>query len=225
MYSTIEDSAHSCWSDNFLNVFSPPSWSLRAWWTRKLSFLHWRTTLKYRFNTFPLYRVFHKDALFTPSYFYTRTTWEHTHRRIQDANKYTSLKASPGHCGWNVQIYIIDKCISDLFIKPTTLWAMQRRSQSAVGIPWAANQSHLNGANMNRPSRGSYRRQAVHCVSTGTSWAFYPELLPWLDKLSFRLTWWDWAAKAVITIPAIICSGVFALAVIRQKHNIFSPQP
>lgn len=154
-------------------------------------------------------------------FFFTRTTWEHTYTSCT----HLFLNLPLGHSSGNVHIHIIDKCISDLFIKLTALWAMQRRSQTAVGVPWVANQSHLNGANMNRPLRGSYRRQPVHGIARGTSCAFYPQLHPWLHKLSFRLACGDWAATAAIIISAIICSGVFVLAVIRQKHNIFSPQP
>ncbi len=64
---------------------------------------------------------------------------------------------------------------------------------------------------------------AVHGIARGTSCAFYPQLHPWLHIPSFRQACGDWAATAVIIICAIICSGVFVLAVIRQKHNIFPP--
>lgn len=93
--------------------------------------------------------------LHTPGYLPWRW-WqpEHNPEHTQGANKHTSLKTSPGHGSGYVQIHIIDKCISDLFIKPTSRWATQRRSQTAVGKPWVANQSHLNGANMNQPPKG-----------------------------------------------------------------------
>lgn len=136
---------------------------------------------------------------------------------------HTHLNLSLGHCSGNVHIHIIDKCISDLFIKPTALWETQRLSQTAVGVSWVANQSHLNGANMNRPLRGSYRWQPCMALQKEHHVHFTHSYTHGCTNRVSVLACGDWAATAVIIIYAIICSGVFVLAVIRQKHNIFPP--
>lgn len=117
------------------------------------TFQRWRTILQKMYLTH-IYTLAHNDTFLQ----------QHTQTH----------KLCLGGCSGNVQIYIIGKCISDLFIKPTALWAKHRRSQAAVGIPRVANQSHLNGANMNWPSRGSFRQQVVHGIARRTLCAFTP---------------------------------------------------
>lgn len=49
---------------------------------------------------------------------------------------------------------------------------------------------------------------------------------PMAGLTEFQTSMWGLSSHiAVIIISAIIRSGVFVLAVIPQKHNIFSPQP
>lgn len=75
---------------------------------------------------------------------------------------------SAGHCGGNVPIHIIDKRISDLFIKPTArreTESLSRRCRRTL----STNQSRLNGANMNGALRGWRGWQPVHCMAKRAS--------------------------------------------------------
>lgn len=143
------------------------------------------------------------------------------HRRSINATH--SLNLSPGRCSANVQIHIIDKCILDLFIKPTALWAMERGS-------WECYRSTSSSESIT-PKWWKYEstlrrrvQKAAHAWHYRGAFCILPRVAPAVRQtaLRCRLACEDRAAKVIVISP-IICSGVLILRVIRQKRNIFSP--
>lgn len=67
------------------------------------------------------------------------------------------------------------------------------------------------------------RRARLSLAATSAAAAAAQTEYPWRTHAGGWRGGGDPADTAVIIIAAIICSGVFVLAVIRQNHNIFSP--